>query len=778
MRHHPARRATARFGMVITAAAVVAGTAAAAAGTATAAVSTAAARARPAAAQGTATPGVLLVNGDRLLVGAPGAPAAARVVPGAAGSLAGALVALGSGRSGLVIPQVALPYLGRGLDPALFRVSSLLMAGAVRQVPVTVTYQGKVPSLPGVHVTGASGGVARGYLTAAGARAFGAALARQFLADHLRGSYGQDGMFADGVSVSLAGSPAGAARAAQAPRHSPRFRMHTLTVTATDTAGQPDTGDDVLVLNADNSSRFDDPIASDNFFNRGVTKFSVPAGHYWAIGDFFVIPKSGLPSERLDVLPQFTVSSDSTVVMSAQAASSQIQMVTTHPAVLDNLMVEFRRITAAGPTFSASWGANFPIYVDPTTQRPTVGGLQVVTSAQLGSPKGTTGTPYQYNLGFANTSGLIPPGRHVISPASLATVHASYFSDVTGTGALYRYGVFPIQRNDLFLIPINRFPVPNAETEYMTGNPAIQWTDSYSQTYNTMAAGQSDISRTFTAGEQTAADWNAYPLHEGYNVNLVGPANLSPTLPSASRAGDTLTLDVTPFSDSTPGHGGNGGFIGGQFGPVDHITGHYLIAENGTTIASGNPLKGFKEIGLHGEFDTHVALSPHPGTVRFVLDSGGSGPIFALTTSSQTVWTWRSAHESGGTLPAGWTCTAGFAGLLHPTHACAVEPMMTLGYAVAGLSLTGAAPAGAQVVHVTAGHLELANAATVTAAKVAVSLDGGKTWQQATVTGSGGSYTASFKAPAGAKVSLRTSAADAAGGTITETLINAYRVAS
>jgi hypothetical protein len=770
VRHHPARRATARFGIVITAAAVVASTAAAAASTAAAPAGQ--------AAHGAVTRSVLLVNGDRLLLGAAGAPAAARVVPGAAGSLAGALVALGSGRSGLVIPQVALPYLGRGLDPALFRVSSLLAAGAVGQVPVTVTYQGKVPSLPGVHVTGASGGVARGYLTAAGARAFGAALARQFLADHPRGSYGQDGMFADGVSVSLAGSPAGAARAALAPRHSPRFRMHTLTVTATDTTGQPDTGDDVLVLSADNTTRFDDFIATDNFFDHGVTKFSVPAGHYWAIGDFFVLPKKGLPSERLDVLPQFTVSTDSVVVMSAQAASSEIQMVTSRPTVLDQLSVEFRRITAAGPTFSASWAANFPIYVDPTTQRPSVGKLQVITSAQLGSPASAKGTPYQYNLDFADTSGLIPPGRHVITPASLATVNASYFSDVTGTGALYRYGVFPIQRNDLFFILIPRFHVPNAETEYMTGNPAIQWNDSYSLTYDTLAAGQSDDSRTFTAGQQTTEDWNAYPLHEGYNVDLVGPANLSPTLPSASRAGDTLTLDVTPFSDSTPGHGGNGGFIGGQFGPVDHITGHYLIAENGKTIASGNPLKGFKQIGLYGEFDTHVALSPHPGTVRFVLDSGGSGPIFALTTSSQTVWTWRSAHESGGTLPAGWTCTAGFAGLLHPTHACAAEPMMTLGYAVAGLSLTGSAPAGAQVLHVTAGHLELAHAAKVTAAKVAVSLDGGKTWRQATVTGSGGSYTASFTAPAGAKVSLRTSAADAAGGTITETLINAYQVAS
>jgi hypothetical protein len=770
VRHHPARRATARFGIVIAAAAVTASTAMAASATV--------ARPDPAATQGPAARSVLLVNGDRLLPGAAGAPAAVRVLPGTAGPLASALVALGPGGSGLVIPRMAVPYLGRGLDPALFRISSLLAAGASTRVPVTVTYQGHVPSLPGVHLTGASGGVAHGYLTAAGARAFGAALARQFLADHAKGSYGQDGMFADGVSVSLAGSPAGAARAALAPPHSPRFRMHTLTITATNTAGQPDTGDDVLVLNADNFTRFDDPIESDNIFGNGVTRFSVPAGHYWAIGDFFVASKSNHFSERLDVLPQFTVSGNTTIPMAAQAASSEIKMVTTHPAVISNLTEEFRRTGADGKTFTASWGANFPIYVDPTTQPPTVGKLQVVTSAQLVSPRSATGTPYQYNLDYANLSGLIPPGRHVISPASLATVNASYYSDVTGTGALYRYGVFPVQRNDGFLILIPRFHVPNAETEYMTGNPAIQWTDSYSQTYNTMAAGQSDDYRTFTAGEQTAESWNAYPLHEGYNVNLVGPANLQPALPSASRAGDTLTLDVTPFSDSTPGHAGNGGFIGGQFGPVDHITGHYLIAENGTTIASGNPLKKFAEIGIYGEFDTHVTLSPHPGTVRFVLDAGGSGPIFALTTSSRTVWTWRSAHESGGTLPGGWTCTAGVAGLIHPTHSCAVEPMMTLEYAVAGLSLAGSAPAGAQQVNFTAGHLQLANAATVTGATEAVSFDGGKTWQPATVTGSAGSYTASFTAPAGAKVSLRTSAADAAGGTITETLINAYQTAS
>jgi hypothetical protein len=59
---------------------------------------------------------------------------------------------------------------------------------------------------------------------------------------------------------------------------------------------------------------------------------------------------------------------------------------------------------------------------------------------------------------------------------------------------------------------------------------------------------------------------------------------------------------------------------------------------------------------------------------------------------------------------------------------------------------------------------------------MSVSFDGGKTWHRAKLTGHGGSYTATFTALAGVQVSLRTSAADAAGGSVTETLPAAYQV--
>jgi hypothetical protein len=104
--------------------------------------------------------------------------------------------------------------------------------------------------------------------------------------------------------------------------------------------------------------------------------------------------------------------------------------------------------------------------------------------------------------------------------------------------------------------------------------------------------------------------------------------------------------------------------------------------------------------------------------------------------------------------------------------------MMTLRYGVVGLRLNGSAAPGQQVVRVLVGHLQLARAAKVTGATVSVSFDGGKTWRAARMTGRAGRYAAVFRAPPGARVTLRTSASDAAGGSVTETITRAYQVGS
>jgi hypothetical protein len=765
---------------------VVAGTGAAAAGGGVSAALAAPVARTAAAAPGGPTGSIFLITGDRLVAaGPPGAGTGMTgVVPAACGGLGGAMLTVGVGSNRLDFPLAAVPYLGHGLDPGLFRVSLLRARETRGTLPVTIAYQGQVPALPGVRITSAAGGTARGYLTAAGARAFGQALARQFTADHDRGSYGQDGMSAGGVSVRLAGTPA------PAPAPSPQYPMHTLTVTGTTMAGKPDTGDVLFIFNADNTSRFSDLSQSVLSFYHGMAKFSVPAGHYWAIGFFatFVTgSRTRVSAVHVVVLPQFTVASDTTMGMDARSASSRYTVATPRPTVRkDGPQFDLRRTAAAGPAVQISWGGGRAVrwFASPTTRRPTVGTLRMFVTDQLVSPATAAGTPYEYNLAYAGPAGIIPLQRHVVRPAGLARVHARYYSDINTTGFEYRYGLFPGETLGLiFLYPVM---VPRRQTEYMTGNPAILWFDAYIQSW-AHDGGQEDSVRVFRPGEQMGEDWNAYPLHPGYNANLAGAAARSSAdpvealrAPSASRVGDTLQLDVAPFSDSTPGHRGLGGFL--NFAGVGTIAGHYQIDENGKQIAAGDPLAGDldkQKIGLFGEFDTRVTLSPHPSRIRFVLDASRTG-VFPLSTASHTEWTWRSAHEVGDRLPAGWVCRPPKNYyLVYSGRSCAVEPMMTLGYQVAGMGLNGATRAGRQVLHIRAGHLQLIkNPAKITRAAVAVSFDGGQTWRRAYLTGHAGRYTAVFTAPAGVLVTLRASAADAAGGRITETITSAYQTAS
>jgi len=98
-----------------------------------------------------------------------------------------------------------------------------------------------------------------------------------------------------------------------------------------------------------------------------------------------------------------------------------------------------------------------------------------------------------------------------------------------------------------------------------------------------------------------------------------------------------------------------------------------------------------------------------------------------------------------------------------------------LRYGVVGLGLDGSAGPGQQVVRLSVGHLPLAKPAPITRAALSVSFDGGKTWRAARMTGANGAYAAVFRAPAGAMVTLRATAADAAGGTVTQTITDAYR---
>ena len=116
------------------------------------------------------------------------------------------------------------------------------------------------------------------------------------------------------MDIALAG-------AAAQNRARPRFVMHTVTVRATNLQGKPSTGGSLIVINAGDWRKFGDPNEVSSSFYHGTAKYSVPAGTYWAIADF---ANSSFTSQRLVVLPQFTVTGKATTVhMSERAASSR-----------------------------------------------------------------------------------------------------------------------------------------------------------------------------------------------------------------------------------------------------------------------------------------------------------------------------------------------------------------------------------------------------------------------------------------------------------------------
>jgi len=755
-------------GIAALAAAVVAGagaTAAASPAPASAASASSAASARavasPAAATAQSTRPVLLINGEQVTFrpGPGGRPVAA--VRAAAGGFALLFTTFGCGQAA-DIPAVAMPFIGRGLDPSLFMTADLQAQEANGRLPVRLTYEGRrPPSVPGVTITSSAPGTANGYLTASSARTFGAALQRQYLADHARASYGTDGLFARGLSIALAGFPApGPAR--------PRFVLRTLTVHGTNLAGRPDSGDTVMVVNAGNCARFGDPIETDSVFYHGVAKFSVPPGHYWAIGQFLTYT-GGSFRLHLAVLPQFTVSGNTAVGVAERSATSKITIATPLPSVSQTTSFTLVRGGKRDSAETISWaGVNIQFWVSPTSSKPTVGTLQAFTSAELTSPPGAA-VPYAYNLDFPAPAGLIPAQHFVVQPSSLATVTERYYQDQPSTGAWTTGGGTAAQFSGGVLSVILPLKLPGQQIQYMTGNPAVLWSGEYweyaNNTTGDLYAGQSDAFRSLPAGQALTEDWNTYPLHPAPNVSLAdSPA--FPTLSSAGRVGNLLTLATTPFSDNQFGHLGTG-FFTGFFGDSNaRMSGRYEIDQNGVSLASGNAVDGIPQ----------VRLSDHPSVIRFLLTAARIGPRYVLSPSSSTVWTWRSVRDASATVPAWWYCAGPSFSF---TQSCAVQPMMTVRYQVGGLALDGAAPPGHQDIGISVGHIQLASAAPITGARLQVSFNGGQTWQDASVTAAGGGrFSAAFTAPAGAFVAIRVTATDAAGGSISETILRAYKIAS
>jgi hypothetical protein len=694
-------------------------------------------------AYATASPSdtALLITGDQIVRREVAGRPADTVLPATESGLGRVLVHLNLGRRSYEIPAAALPYLGRGLDWSLFDVDAVLKAQRDGQLSVRTAGRGQTVDV-------------------AAAKDFGAELVRRYLDDRTRGAFGE---FTPAVSLPDT----------QPMTVTPRSVMRTLTVTANGPDGKPDTGDTAIVYNTDDGNLFDSNEFANPFY-QGVAKFSVPEGHYSVLGLFFETDADGnVTAVRYSAQPELTVSTDTSVKVDAQRANSKVTWVTPRPALLMDGGFVLRREPTTGPalTVDVATGPGVPVWVSPMNRAVTTGKMQSYPYNRLVSPPGP-GTPYEYQLQVAAT-GTIPRQRYVVKPESLATVDAGYYSELTSVGYRQRAGLYPFE--DGQARAGHPFNLPARQTEYVSADPATTWYGGLAKYVGPGISGwhggHYETPHTYRPGQAAQEDWNRFPLHSAGEVNQLDPNSYQWGIqPPAVRLGDTVRLHITPFSDNTPGHTGFG--YSGE--SRDTVTGQYQVTQNGVPVAGGPVQQGAPD------FDTEMTVDPGAATLQLTLDASRNGPMYLQSTASHTEWTWPSRHVGEDVrLPDAFTCE--HVRFQDPPRNCAVEPLMSVRYAVGGMDVFGTAHTGPQTVDLTFGHLQLASASAITGATAQFSTDGGATWQDATVTALGdGVYRAAFTAEApdfrGAYVSLRVTATDAAGGRISETTSRSYKI--
>ncbi|HEY2579677.1 MAG TPA: hypothetical protein VGI74_25485 [Streptosporangiaceae bacterium] len=550
----------------------------------------------------------------------------------------------------------------------------------------------------------------------------------------------------------------------KAPPAQPKAPKFTLAIKGFNLAGAPaGLGSNVQVFSATSMRWNEQTIGPDPGFLHGLVTMHVPAGKYWLIGQF-----STGNSYRLDIPAQLTVTGNTTATVSARAASSEVTTATPRPAVRADAVFVSSYTLRGGQTFwDCGTAGGTSLWVSPLARAHTTGTLFSATSAQLNSPPAQA-VPYTYELDSAAPAGTIASQHLAVTAADLATVHEHFYSDTATTAPWFAFGGPARQFGETgFFAVSTALPMPGDRTVYFEAQPTAVWRPEIASGPLT----ETPAPQLLHTGQELNTNWNAYPLHPAPNLPPAGVNDL--TLLSASRAGNMLILDITPFSDNTPGHTGSGV---SRFNGITG-SGSYAISANGVKIASGkvNPAAPF------GDVFASATVSPKPSQIKFTLTTSRKASGSDLSGTSEDTWTWPSQAEPHAIVPAPWYCRDTFA---HGVDRhCAVQDMMTLDYQLAGESLDGTTQAGPQSLGIAISHLPLSTSYRVTHAQLQVSFNNGTSWQPAALTRichgqvCTNAYRATYHAPAGAKVSLRFTARDSHGATVTETILRAYQTA-
>ncbi|MFJ3206615.1 S8 family serine peptidase [Streptomyces flaveolus] len=344
---------------------------------------------------------------------------------------------------------------------------------------------------------------------------------------------------------------------------------------------------------------------------------------------------------------------------------------------------------------------------------------------------GTRNTPYVYDLSEGHP-GAVPDRDLTYEPGKrdLAAVHTKYHAAQPVSGGEFRYSI-----TDTFPIGIGfkeRIDYPAERTEYVSAGRGQLWHESVEAADGALEE-RSGLVR-YEGGSRPELDWFKPVWHPWLGTGLGW---------GQQRAGNRLQFNAPGWGDSGPDHTGFGD-VWSEGSGMTQTTAVYL---DGELVDDGPSSAAYV---WDAPADEH--------TYKLVTDTALDADRWKLGTKGHAEWTFRSA----ATPEDRWTFL----------------PLINLSFDV-DTDLAGEVRGGRKLsVGIGAEYVAGApDTGTIGGGTLQVSYDDGKTWKSVRLTGKGASWHGTLDVPRGAEhVSLRASARDDRGGSVTQEIVRAVGV--
>lgn len=469
----------------------------------------------------------------------------------------------------------------------------------------------------------------------------------------------------------------------------------------------------------------------------------LPRGRYLFVAQIAEAPSPDRAGASLVAEPGFVLDRDRELVLDGRLAKPVTVRTDRRDARSNGQIVAFYEKIAGRGVTSHSWyeprlfNDKQYSYVAPT--RTDVPDFDFLVTTMLSKQTGdgrSENSPYLYNLQFPSNGKVPDVSRYQVRDHELAKVNATYAATGKQWGNLHvlpsPYDNEADLGNAWFLTAQAQLPATREEF-YSTGK--VRWlkqllvdrvgsNGTWSDTQESMTGVQ------YRSGQQSKEDWNRA---------VIGPslARMAKTV----RTGDTLNVQLPVLAAS------------GDHASVTAVEGTTRLARNGQEIGSVPKVPGH----LWPAGAVNFTVPAEAGNYTLTIDAKRPADSNAeLSGNVVTSWNFRSQRAAGEA----------------PLPLMVLRATPALGPANdAWRLLPLAVPIGIERSAGTTG--------TVRQVTAEASFDGGKTWHRQFVAGAREHWQAYVVAPLYSPspfVSLRLSAEDFGGGSVTQTITNAYRL--